>query len=215
MGIQRLTLFSKLKSIDIFAIINIALFFFMSFYVYLDRFIEYRGAANLHEFYIYAMVIMFIICWCWWYFRRFTAPAFLLVMIQTAILLHFAGAFIPIDGGRLYDAVIFGIGFDKYVHFINSFIVATTFNEIFHAMNVQVPVFRNIVIVIMTLGIGAFVEVLEYMVMITIPDTGVGDYHNNMRDLIANMMGSTVFLLFMQTKFYQTNRHSGKNYKLL
>lgn len=198
----------NLKNLDYFAIVNIALFIAITVFVYYDRFIEYRGPANLHEFYLYAIVMIFFVCLCWWYFRRFNAPAYLLVLLQIAILLHFSGAFFPIEGGRLYDAVFFGIGFDKYVHFINSFIVATTFNEIFHAMNVKIPVFRNIVIVLMTLGIGAFAEIIEYLVMLTVPDTGVGGYHNNMRDLIANFLGSMLFLLFMLTEFYQTNRHT-------
>ncbi|TVQ04650.1 MAG: hypothetical protein EA359_05775 [Balneolaceae bacterium] len=207
MGIQRLSPFRKLKSFDIFAIVNIALFIVITAVVYYDRFVEYRGPANLHEFYIYAIAIILFVCLCWWYFRRFFAPVYILVLIQIAVLLHFGGAFIPVDGNRLYDAVIFGIGYDKYVHFINSFIVAATLNEIFHALHVRIPVFRNIVIVLMTLGVGAIVEILEYMVVLTIPDTGVGDYHNNMRDLVANLFGSLMFLMFMQTTFFQTNRH--------
>ncbi len=199
--------FNKLKAIDISAILNIALFLVITFVVYYDRFVEYRGPANIHEFYIYALLIISVICLCWWYFRRFYAPVYILVLIQIAIFLHFGGAFIPVDGNRLYDAVIFGIGYDKYVHFINSFIVASTFNEIFHALHVRIPVFRNIVIVLMTLGIGAIVEIIEYLVMLTIADVGVGGYHNNMRDLIANLLGSLVFLMFMKTKFFQTNRH--------
>lgn len=166
--------FNKLKAIDISAILNIALFLVITFVVYYDRFVEYRGPANIHEFYIYALLIISVICLCWWYFRRFYAPVYILVLIQIAIFLHFGGAFIPVDGNRLYDAVIFGIGYDKYVHFINSFIVASTFNEIFHALHVRIPVFRNIVIVLMTLGIGAIVEIIEYLVMLTIADVGVG-----------------------------------------
>jgi uncharacterized membrane protein YjdF len=208
MSFYLFTHFRWLKNIDIFAIVNIALFSAITIFVYYHRFIEYRGPANLHEFYIYAIIIIFFVCLCWWYFRRFNVPIFLMVLLQFAILLHFAGAFITIEEGRLYDAVIFGIGYDKYVHFINSFIAATTINEIFHAMNVRIPVFRNYVIVLMTLGVGAFVEILEYLVMLTVPDTGVGGYHNNMRDLIANFLGTMVFLLFMKSKFYQTNRHT-------
>ncbi|TVR19600.1 MAG: hypothetical protein EA391_00310 [Balneolaceae bacterium] len=200
------------KGLDYFALFNIALFLGMTVFVYYDRFIEYRGPANIYEFYIYAVVIIIFVVLCWWYFRRFTAPVYLLLLIQIAILLHFAGAFIPIEGGRLYDAVYLGIGFDKYVHFINSFIVAATFNEIFHAMNVRIPVFRNIVIVMMTLGVGAFVEILEYLVMLTVEDVGVGGYHNNMRDLIANFLGSMLFLVAMQTRFFQTNRHKKQQY---
>jgi len=43
--------------IDVFTLLNSVLFVLMCVFVYYDRFITFKGKANVHEFFFYAAVI--------------------------------------------------------------------------------------------------------------------------------------------------------------
>ena len=49
------------------------------------------------------------------------------------------------------------------------------------------------------LGLGALNEVVEFIAVLTIPDTNVGDYHNTGWDLIANLIGSVVAAVLIRS----------------
>jgi uncharacterized membrane protein YjdF len=186
---------ARVRNTDVFAGINAALFVIMCIAVYYDRFLQYRGRGNLHEFAIYAGVILSLIAIAWLYFRQFHFRNSMLALVQVGILVHFAGAFVPLDGGRLYDAYIFGIRYDKYVHFYNAFVAAVVVGHVFDRVRAHLPFVRGLAVLLIVLGLGAVVEILEYLVMLTVPNAGVGGYDNNMQDLIGNLLGGTLFVV--------------------
>jgi hypothetical protein len=49
--------------------------------------------------------------------------------------------------------------------------------------------------VLVVLGLGAIIEIVEYIVVLTVPQNGVGGYDNNMQDLLANLAGASSFML--------------------
>jgi hypothetical protein len=59
---------------------------------------------------------------------------------------------------------------------------------------------QGLVIILIVLGVGAFIEISEYIVMKTVPGNGVGGYDNNMQDLMANLAGSTVYIMLKSLK---------------
>lgn len=189
-----------LKNADIFWLANLLLFLWMCQFAYYDRFIEYRGAGNLHEFFVYALLIIIGLGVGWWYFRRFTIPNYVLLLIQFGVLIHFLGGMVLINGERLYDAYILGVRFDKIVHFLNAFIAALITNFFFNILDFQIPYFRYLILIMFVLGLGAVIEIVEYVVLLTIPGNGVGGYHNNMQDLLANFVGCSTFVLFHNIK---------------
>lgn len=184
----------KIRNTDVFAGINTVLFVVMCIAVYYDRFLRYRGLGNLHEFVIYAGVILSLIAIAWLYFRQFEFRNSLLVLVQFGILVHFAGAFVPLDGGRLYDAYVLGVRYDKYVHFFNAFVAAVVVSHVFDLVRAHLPFIRALAVLLVVLGLGALVEIVEYLVMLTVPDAGVGGYDNNMQDLIGNLLGGLLFV---------------------
>ena len=167
---------------------------------YYQRFLDYRGIGNILEFFVYAFLIIIALGAGWWYFRRFSIPTYILVLVQTGILLHFVGGFGFLNGDRLYDSYFMGIRFDKYVHFVNAFIAAVITNFLFNLFNVRIPYFRNFIIIMFVLGMGAVIELIEYIVLLTIPGNGVGGYHNNMQDLLSNLLGCIAFIIFQKLK---------------
>ena len=185
----------QLLNVDVFVLINLGILLLMIIFVYFERFEYYRGPGNVHEFLLYAVLLFGLILVLWMRLRKLIFSNTILVLLQIGIFAHFAGAYIPLHGERLYDAVFFGIGYDKYVHFYNAFAVAALINQIFQRLEVRIPIGYGLVILLSVLGLGAIVEIVEYIVVLTIPDHGVGDYHDNMRDMIANLGGGLSFVL--------------------
>ncbi len=185
----------KIRNVDVFVLVNIGLFFLQSVLVYFKRFLFYRGPGNVHEFFIYGCVILGFILVAWWYLRHFPFSNTMLLLTQIGILAHYAGGYFPIEGGRLYDATVLGIGYDKYVHFLNAFTACMLLNHVFDGLNVHLPLIRGFVIVMGVLGLGAVVEIMEYLVVCTVPNAGVGGYDNNMQDMIGNFGGGLFFYL--------------------
>lgn len=128
----------------------------------------------------------------WWYLRRLPFPTWLLLIVQIGILMHFAGAFFPIDGGRLYDAHLLGLRYDKYVHSFNAFAGAALTRHLLRATHSRSPL-MSVIVVMVVLGGGSVVEIVEYLVSLTVEHNGVGSYDNNMQDLIANLAGALLF----------------------
>lgn len=187
----------KVTNLDYFTLLNSLFFLMMCFVVYYDRFIDFRGAANIHEFFIYATVIFMTIFLFWSRYRHLDIRFSLLVLIELGILMHFSGAFIEIDGHRLYDSRLFDIRYDKFVHFINSMIATALVLHLFFKRGLPNTALVLLLAVITVLGLGAIVEIVEFTVTLTVQHNGVGDYNNNMFDLVANLLGSlSTVLLF-------------------
>ncbi len=56
---------------------------------------------------------------------------------------------------------------------------------------------RRFVAILMAAGAGAIVEIVEFTGVNVFPETNVGDYGNNMLDLVANLTGATVAALLL------------------
>lgn len=164
--------------------------------VYHDRFIQFRGTGNLFEFYVYALFIIGLILIGWRSFRQIDFPWTLLVLIEAGILMHFAGGLLFLDGQRLYDHFALGIRYDKYVHFMNALVAAASVDTIFARKHLRLSRLRPLVILLTVLGMGAIVEIMEYLVTITVPHNGVGDYDNNMQDLMGNLAGGFAYIVW-------------------
>jgi uncharacterized membrane protein YjdF len=156
---------------------------------------QYRGGPCWGEFMFYAVLVIIAITLVWAGFRRLSAPAWLLGLVQVGILAHFAGGLSFWGGVRLYDHFFFGVRYDKLVHFINSFTAALVVRQMLVVTGVRHGGLTRLTIVLTVLGLGAVWEICEYAALLTIPHNGVGDYDNNMQDLMANAFGGLAFLL--------------------
>jgi hypothetical protein len=183
----------RVRNTDIFAGANAALFTFMCAAVYYQRYTHYRIVGNLLEFLLYAAVIMAAIAVAWRYLRTVAFPTWVLLLMQIGILAHFAGGFVPVNGGRLYDTTVLGLPFDKWVHGLNAFAGAAAASQVVEAPKAH-PHLKALFVLLIALGGGAIVEIVEYLAKLNVPNTGVGDYDNNMQDLVANFVGGMAFL---------------------
>ncbi|MGQ0702934.1 MAG: DUF2238 domain-containing protein [Gemmatimonadales bacterium] len=183
-----------MNRIDVFVAVNTVLFLVMAAVRYQDRFVAYWGRDHLEEFFLYSAAILAAIVVLWRIFRRYHFDLAVLLIVQAGILLHYAGGFIPSNGQRLYDVSLLGIRYDKYVHLFNGFAAAFLMARLFRIQGIALTPVNRVLLVFVVLGLGGIVEIVEYLVMLTLPKAGVGGYDNNMQDLIANLCGSVAFV---------------------
>ena len=177
---------------DLFALVNTLFFLWMCYAAYFDRFIHYRGQEYIWEFFVYAILILAVILTSWAKTRHHPVPAWLLISVQMGIIMHFAGGLAIFHEKRLYDKIIFSIRYDKYVHVVNASLGAFLLYKLYFEKHYLRGWIRDLQLIIMTLGIGTLVEIIEYLVTLTVTTNGVGGYDNNMQDLISNFMGAMI-----------------------
>jgi hypothetical protein len=190
----------NLRRIDLFVGVNLVLFLVLCVFRYHARFIEYRGAEHIEEFFVYAGVIVAGVVLLWLVFRHYRFDPLILACLQAGIAMHFCGAFVLIDGGRLYDAHLLGVRWDKYVHFVNAFAATALLARLFAIQHIALTRVNRVFVLLGVLGLGAVIEIVEYGVVLTVPRNGVGDYDNNMQDLVSNLCGSLAYLAWLAAR---------------
>jgi putative membrane protein len=121
--------------------------------------------------------------------------------------LHMAGGGIPVGDGVLYGHIIYPIidrggefvifKFDQLVHFFGFGVATLVMYEIIK------PRWRGslgllaFVVALAGMGLGALNEVVEFMAVVFMPETGVGGYYNTGLDLVFNAIGATVVALVL------------------
>ena len=179
----------RVRRFDVFAAANFALWATMAWSIQRQRLAHFRGGPALAEFFFYASVITVLLALTWVTLRRFVWHPGLLAMIEAWLLVAIGAGIVAADGTRLYDCVLLSIRVDKYVHLGGSFVAALCVGAIFNAFGARPRRLEGTVIVLVVLGGGAIWEILEYLVVRTFPEAGVGAYDNNMQDLMANLAG--------------------------
>jgi hypothetical protein len=191
---------SRVNVVDLFAAFNCILFVLLGSTMYWQRFLQFKSRANFPEFLAYATALLLGICVAWALLRRLRINPAVLCLFEVGLLLHFAAGLLHPGGLRLYDVQIglsffdYPLRFDKVVHLCNAFVGCAITLEIFRLLNVRTQRAQMLVVCLTVLGCGASVEMLEYLVLKTIPHNGVGDYDNNMTDLIGNFFGCSAFV---------------------
>lgn len=115
---------------------------------------------------------------------------------------HLAGGVIPLDGDRtLYNAIV-GIDlirFDRLVHAFGFGYATLVCGKV---MRRWIPAGRlafgpATMIVFAGLGVGALNEILEFIATLVLPDTNVGGYVNTGWDLVFDLAGGIVAVIWL------------------
>ena len=70
---------------------------------------------------------------------------------------------------------------------------------------VKNPIALGIVLVMAGLGMGALNEILEFVVSISVPQSGVGGFINTSLDLCADLIGAVLGLLYIRLRYLKNN----------
>jgi hypothetical protein len=66
--------------------------------------------------------------------------------------------------------------------------------------------FAFFVIMLMVMGLGAFNEIVEFLVVLTVKNTGVGQYYNNLSDMVANFIGTLLTTVLLYISFRKSQQ---------
>lgn len=191
---------SHLTTVDWFVLFNSALLGLMAGTVYWHRFLAFKPRANWPEFAAYAGALFACIAVAWVRMRRRPVRLGVLVAVELGLLLHFAAGLVFQGSTRLYDLQLgidwFGypLRLDKVVHAFNAYVGFALALELLRVLGIPLVRGRMLVATLVVLGAGSLIEMVEYVVVKTIPHNGVGDYDNNMTDLLANLLGCLLFV---------------------
>lgn len=160
-----------------------------------------NGKTEL-AYYNFMLLLMFILIS--FLFFKFKIPIFYLIGLLFVGLLNVIGGLVFIDGVRLYDTYFWFFKLDMLIHFIALFFTTLIIffilgNFIEKKSKNKYKIYLIIVSGLSALGIGAFFEILEFLGVVILKNSGVGDYVNNVLDLIFNLLGiffASLFILF-------------------
>ncbi len=164
-----------------------------------------------YEFIIYVGVIIFFLCLMGISIKKVDYTLGSLVGLTVWSALHLAGGGVVIGEGRLYDMMLIPLSekypiwrYDQLVH-LWGFGASTLvmFSLLAGALKKPMvnPVALGIVLVMSGLGLGALNEILEFVVSICVPESGVGGYMNTSLDLCADLMGAIFGLLYIRFRY--------------
>jgi len=161
-----------------------------------------------YEFLIYIGVILFFLLLIVFTNKKVNYPNDLLWGLTAWSILHVIGGGIFIGGKTVYSLMLFPIigepynifKYDQLVHFVG-FGIATLL--IYHLLKPSLQknkgwISLSIVVIMAGLGIGALNEIIEFIATVIMPETGVGGYENTAIDLIANLFGAIVAMIYIK-----------------
>lgn len=160
------------------------------------------------EFLLYVGVIMVLGVWIVVKQRSVHFEPHVLWGLTVWGLLHMAGGNIEFDGVKLYEQELLRLiprfhvlRYDQLVHTLG-FGVATLVCAHLLRPCLKADASRRsmpfVLVVLMGAGVGALNEILEFAVVVVMPETGVGGYENTMLDLVFNLLGGTLAALWLR-----------------
>lgn len=157
-----------------------------------------------YEFMAYLGLLVAILVFVIYTLRhtRFSLP--ILTGLSIWGLLHMMGGSLVVNNEVLYAYKIFPffdgggefyvLKFDQVVHAALYGVVGVMFyhviRHIFHVEGRTMLV--AFVAVMASLGVSAINEIIEFMAVVFIPDTGVGGYYNTALDIVFNFLGALI-----------------------
>jgi len=115
-------------------------------------------------------------------------------------LLHMAGGNVFLAGGRLYDLILISIApkyqILRYDHFVHAVGFGTATLVAYHLLRPHLHegihnwLSLSALVALMGMGLGALNEMMEFFVVVVVPESGVGGYTNTALDLVFNALGA-------------------------
>jgi uncharacterized membrane protein YjdF len=166
------------------------------------------------EFVFYITVMLILIAVMTVVHRRVGLTSGLLWLLSIWGLAHMAGGLVPLPKGWPYNgdqAVLYSwwiipqkLKYDQIVHAygfgVTTWLCWHSLRSAMRHFAVELkPTFGLMVLCAAAgIGFGALNEVIEFIAVLTIPNTNVGGYENTGWDLVANLIGATTAALIIR-----------------
>ena len=172
--------------------------------------IYYISIKN-YEFLWYILVLLFFFGLIFFTLEKSKFDYLILWGLSIWGLLHMSGGGLIVNGNVLYNFQIihlFDIGdtfvlkFDQLVHVFGFFVTALV---AFHLIQGQIKTKPNWTLVyilsaLISMGLGAVNEIVEFIATVSITEVNVGGYYNTALDLIANAIGAFLAIFVMKKR---------------
>ncbi len=173
--------------------------------VYLAIFTTLAIINKNYEFLYYQFILSAIIFVIILYHKKLHLTTHVLLGLTMLGAMHIFGGNINILGTRLYDLWLIPpniLKYDNLVHFFGMFVTTFVVYSFVHPyLDKKInhnTVLLSLILVSITMGIGAFNEILELGAVVFLGAAErVGDYINNALDLVFNLCGSIIACLFI------------------
>lgn len=165
------------------------------------------------EFIWYVIILVFLIIFVSWLHFLYNLSNGVLLGVSIWGLIHMAGGSVKFNGAVLYRYIIYPLfsadvagtdifRYDQFAHFYCYFFVTLL---LYYIMTAYVKKDMNkfvlsVFLIFMAMGIGALNEILEFMPVLLLKNTGVGDYFNTLWDIVFNTFGAIVAVLYIYFK---------------
>lgn len=186
-------------------------------FLVLVPFSVYFAYRRNYEFLLYVAVIVFFMVVIALTNDRVRYPLPIIWGLVAWAILHMCGGGIKIGDGVLYGVMLLPFSdtvpifrYDQFVHIVG-FGVATL--VMYHLLR---PLLRpdlrgwtalSIVVVMAGLGVGALNEIIEFIATLLMPETGVGGYVNTALDLVADLVGAVLAIVFVRLGWLRPASH--------
>lgn len=176
--------------------------------VYVGAFTVYFLSIGNTEFIVYIVTMAILIALVGFSLRSAEYPPAMLWALSLWGLMHMAGGGVPVQGSVLYNLHLipivetpdyFILKYDQVVHAFG-FGVSTWL--LWHLLTRHYPATRatwtaRVFPVLGAMGLGAVNEIIEFIAVLTVPDTNVGGYYNTAWDLVFNATGAVIAMVLI------------------
>lgn len=183
----------------------IVIFLIISIFVFGYRFLFPLN----YEFLIYIFVILVFFGLILFTNKNVKYPMVVLWLLAVWAVLHMAGWAIIINDHVLYQQILIPIinswewqilRYDQFIH-IFWFFTATVMSYAIIRQKLKIQTiwfWLGLILVMAGCGFGAFNEVIEFIVDTSLPESWVGGYINTSLDLVSNLIGSLLAIIFLK-----------------
>ncbi|VVB78264.1 Uncharacterised protein [uncultured archaeon] len=187
----------KFKNITSLKII-IAIFTIIYTFIFALLYLQKKN----YEFTVYVGVMIFFIILITYLNSKFNFTEGTLIGMSIWGLLHMSGGYFIIGNNVLYGYWIFPfLRYDQFVHaFGFGFATLLVYYIIKPSFNKKDILKFSILLVLIGMGLGSLNEILEFIMVLCLPQTGVGGYENTMWDIVFNTIGAIISVIYINLK---------------
>ncbi len=166
-----------------------------------------------YEFLWYVAILFFLIALMSFLHLRYSLSSGALLGASIWGLIHMMGGSIYINGTKLYGLILIPLfssditgtdifRYDQFAHFYCYIFVSIILFYIYrHYVKEDISWLAfSILIVFSSIGVGAINEIAEFIPVLILENTGVGDYFNTLWDIVFNTFGAIVGVVYLSIK---------------
>jgi len=177
--------------------------------VYVLAFTVWFLMSGNYEFVVYVITMFILITLIGRSLRSVEYPVSMLWALSAWGLLHMAGGGVPVAGSVLYSLQLFPITpadgemqLLKYDQIVHAYGFGVTAWVLWYLMKRHFPMLMGtktslLYPALAAMGLGTVNEIIEFIAVLSVPETNVGGYFNTALDLVFNALGAAIAMMII------------------